>query len=461
MSAGHAKTKGPIQKWFDVEEWTKWISGWGISRALFLSTLFVALLAVLALEVPDFGFFSLWWFAGLAPIFLPIVLLRAGWFAWIEYIREEFLASRDPILLEVKLPRDILKSPRAMEAVFNSFGGMGSGEVSFIQRAWLGQVRPWFSFEIASFGGETHFYIWCWGTYKRHIETSIYAQYPEVEIYEVEDYATKFSYTPDRYAAFVTEYTLAQGDSLPIKSYIDWELDKDPKEEFKIDPISYALEVMSSLKPGEQMWVQIMIRIVGKETAHHALNPGSRDWKKEVEDAVEKVRTEASINVGKRDADDHDEAKYGQFPRPTWRMTEQIAAMERHMGKVPFEVGIRGIYIAPAGEVHGPTLNGLRLFFKQFNNSNYLNAINPTRGHNIFDFPWQDFRGMYREAIARWYFDAYQQRSYFYTPYSLPSFVLSSESLASIYHFPSRGVVAPGLERISAKKSEPPSNLPR
>ena len=62
-------------------------------------------------------------------------------------------------------------------------------------------------------------------------------------------------------------------------------------------------------------------------------------------------------------------------------------------------------------------------------------------------------------------FHAYKLRSFFQWPYKhmgdKPPFVLTTEELATIFHFPS-GVVSqtPTLNRVPSKKSEAPANLP-
>ena len=462
MSQAHGK-KSPLAQLFDLHGWVGWMADWGVSRALFLGVLLIGLLLILGLLIENLPTFAFWWIVGTAPLWLPIVLIRGSWHAWIEYIREEHLSKRKSVLLEVKIPRDIMKSPRAMELVFNSLF-RSSGEVTFLMRCWHGSVRPWTSWEIASFGGEIHFYTWCFEKDRRFIESFIYAQYPEVEIFQVEDYATRFVFDPDKYTCYVTDYVLdPRSDAYPIKSYIDYELDKDPKEELKVDPMASVLEVLSTIKPSEQMWVQILVRSTGKDTGHHALNPGSgKDaWQKRVEKEINKIRKQSAILPGKEEdeAENPDEKNYGTSPRPDWKQQEQIKAMQRHLGKVPFDVGMRGIYISEGSL--GDAYNVFRWLWKPYNSPSYFNQLRPKRAHNDFDYPWQDIRNMRWVNITRRYLDAYRQRSFFYTPYASEHFVMSPEILATLYHYPSRTVQTPGLQRIAAKKMEPPPNLPR
>jgi len=87
------------------------------------------------------------------------------------------------------------------------------------------------------------------------IESSIYAQYPEVEIYETEDYVHDVPMNagqPDSdWDLWGATLELTKADPYPIKTYIDYGLDKDPKEEFKNDPLATLIELLGSLKQGE------------------------------------------------------------------------------------------------------------------------------------------------------------------------------------------------------------------
>src|SRR3989344_1402739 len=205
----------------------------GISRGLFLSMMFAGFFGVLAQQIPDLFLFSFAWVAGTIPVWLPIFAVVGGWKAWIWYVQSNFLSNQKPLLLEVKMPRDLVKSPRGIDFALSHLHH-DSGETTFFNRKWAGSVRPIWAFEIASFGGNIHFYIWTWERWRTSVEAAIYSQYPEVEMFDVEDYAAKFVYDPDKLMAFCNDYRYEpRSDAYPIKTYVEFELDKDPKEEYK------------------------------------------------------------------------------------------------------------------------------------------------------------------------------------------------------------------------------------
>jgi hypothetical protein len=66
------------------------------------------------------------------------------------------------------------------------------------------------------------------------------------------------------------------GDYKMFKTYVDYGLDKDPKEEFKNDPLTPVLEWLGSLGKGEYGWYQILVTDEGnynnsKYPAHYVL----------------------------------------------------------------------------------------------------------------------------------------------------------------------------------------------
>ena len=449
---------------FDLEKWTTWIGDWGVSRALFLSTIYVALLFVLNTQIPNFLLITISWIFGTAPVWLPIALVISAYKVWIWYARSLYISKIEYVFLEMKIPREITKSPRAMETVLTDLW-LTDAETTFIHRFIKGQVRTTWSFEITSFGGEIHFYVRTPKAYRTALEGAFYSQYPEIELVEVEDYSLKFQFDPEKYTCYGFDWRLegiVSGDNpainaYPMKSYIDFELDKDPKEEFKIDPLGTVLEFLGSIKPTEQLWLQLVFRasiktgvVIRKDTM----------WKHIIETEVQKIRLESAVLPAKMPIEISPERLQQARPRATWKQTQQVEAMERHLGKHPFDFGARGIYIAPP-EDFGRTFWNFRFLWRPYANAQYMSWLRPRRWHNDYDYPWQDFHDFRWINDTRRFLDAYRRRMFFYAPWTTPYNMLSSESIASIFHPPSRSVTTPGIIRIPATKAEPPANLPR
>lgn len=430
----------------------------GISRGLFVVTIFVGLMGVLWQQIPNLPLFAIGWLIGTAPVWMLPAAIVAGWKCWLWYARSRFLATRKPILLEVKMPRAIVKSPRAMEVALADLW-TDSGETTFFHRVWLGQVRPYFSLEIVSFGGEIHFYIWTWDSWRKTVEATLYAQYPELEIVQAEDYASKFVFDPKEHSVFCTDWRYEpRNDAYPIRTYVEFELDKDPKEEYRVDPLAQVLEFLSSLKPTEQAWLQIvftMNRDVQRKKGGAWFETESR-YIGVMQAEIEKIKKDL---IG--DMNDPKE-KWRTYSRvQQHRINETIRLIERNMGKHPFSVGARGVYIADAKSFGAPGYTGVRWIWRPMGNPQYLNQMRPRRWHNPFDYPYQDLWDKRWDMHARRFFDCYRRRGHFYAPWVLPHNMMSSEVIATLWHPPTEGIKTPGLERIAATKAEPPPNLPK
>jgi hypothetical protein len=146
---------------------------------------------------------------------------------------------------------------------------------------------------------------------------------------------------------------------------------------------------------------------------------------------------------------------------PQYRYAQLIEAMDRNMSKHPFNVGARGVYISDADKFNSAGYTGVRWIWRPVGNAQYANQMRPRRWGNPFDWPWQDFRDIRWRLMQRRFFDCYRRRSHFYSPWIMPHNMMSTEILATMWHPPSSAIVAPGLQRIPAKKAEPPPNLPK
>ncbi len=387
-----------------------------------------------------------WW----APVVLGIAAART----WVYYARANFISSKKKVLLEIRIPRDTFKSPLAMEAALSGFHQTGR-ESNWYKKYIKGGVRPWFSLELVSIGGKIRFFIWTEEDFKDIVQASLYAQYPTIEIYESPDYTQHVPYgkTQD-WSLFGLEFALTKPDPYPIKTYVDYGLADDPKEEFKVDPMTQTLEFLGSLKQDEQVWIQILVRAT-KSTNIRAggLFGAKQDWKKEGKELIKELKEEIA-----KENEPKEEGKFRMVPMTKGEI-DVMNAIERSISKLGFDTGIRCIYLAKKSAFRVPNITALIGSVKQFS-SNTLNGFMAGSVITDFNYPWQDYKGIRLAAIKAKMFNSYVRRSYFHPPYKRKWFVLNQEELATIFHFPGRVAETPTFERIESKKAEPPANLP-
>jgi hypothetical protein len=161
-----------------------------------------------------------------------------------------------------------------------------------------------------------------------------------------------------------------------------------------------------------------------------------------------------------------------------------INALQRTLQKSAFDTGIRVMYIAQKGSYNNTTVVSLRGLFRHFSatfttgldkeggmfddlpknklNQRHYAAFNSLANESATDtdYPWQDFMNVRMNYQKSRKLDAYKRRMFFYAPYSEHTMVMTSEALATLYHFPTSSVRSPGLQRIESKRGQAPSNLP-
>jgi len=396
-----------------------------------------------------------------APFVLPLLFGSLFLYVWLEYIRALFINKQEYMLLEIKLPKEQPKSPLAMELVLNALHQSGPMASTWFDVYWKGGVRPWFSLEIISIEGDVRFFIWMRRSFRSFFESQIYAQYPEVEVTEAEDYTRFIEFDKDKIDIWGCEFGLVKDDAYPIKTYVDYGLDKNPKEEEKIDPMTPMIEFLGSIGTGQQIWYQILVQMHrGREEKNLMpwqkwFGKGKTTWQKDAEKEMNKIlKRDPKTKTSSEKIDD----------KPTLTITSKIEkdtaeAIERSITKPGFDIGIRGLYITDADKFTGMNIGGMLSSWKQYG-SNNLNAIRPVGGMTIFSYPWQDFRNIRKNKVKTALFDAYRRRSFFHAPYKGEPFVFNTEELATIYHFPGSVAKTPSFKRIDAKKTQAPFNLP-
>ncbi len=418
----------------------------------------LAMFVTAYVSMPNIVSFALSLSLFMAPVWLPILLVGGAFHIRLILKQSEFIASQKYILLEIKPPRNVIKTPLAMEAFLSSIH-LSPGESNWYVRL-MGRMRPWWSLELASFEGQVHFFIWTRENFRRIIESQMYAQYPGVQITEAVDYTRLISAKPGEWSIWGCDFKQSKPDPLPIKTYVEYGLDKVQKEPEQIDPLANLIEFLASAGKGEYVWLQLIIRVHKGEK--YLKEHGSKyTWKDEAKEIVETIRKETRSAY----IDPFTGKEMPGFPNPTKGQMEMMAAIERNVSKLAFDVGARCVYVAKPESFNPIMITHMISLFKPFNTEGW-NDINSSGWLKRFDdYPWEFGPAKLKEKYCEELVQAYRRRQFFFDPFSYgispdETMVMSTEELATIYHIPSRAVETPSLGRIQSATAEAPANLP-
>ncbi len=402
----------------------------------------------------DFYFSVLHYIFLLWPVWVPGLFIWTWWHTWLSYVRRSWIKEQGSILLEIKLPQDQPKSPAAMEFVLE--GIWENANISTPEDAfWTGKLREWFSLEIVAIGGEVRFFIWAFPRWKKIIETRIYGQFPGAEVREVEDYARDIHYRYGETYVWGVTTSLVKGDSYPIKTYIEYELDKqrgDVPEEI-VDPLTPVLEYLGTFGPHEIGVIQILIRAHASENYLYGRLRPKKDWTGKIKEDIKKIiETEQLIKPEK----DRQPSMLGL----TDEQQNTIKAMQRNSGKLAFDSMVRFFYTAPQDNYERTRGMGIIGSTRQFASKN-LNGIKPEFFSTTH--PWQDFHDIVKKRRLTEFVESFKRRSFFDVPFKHlfgEPYVLSTEEVATLFHIPGKAATTPTLTRVSSKKADAPANLP-
>jgi hypothetical protein len=393
----------------------------------------------------------------LGLIAVPVLGVWA-WRLWVKYVNLFFITKIEWVNIEIRIPKELYKSPAAMELILINAFYQSGGTGNWYQKYWQGNVRMWFSLEIVSIEGALYFFIRTPKKFKGLIESQIYAQYPQAELMEVPDYTLEVARarTKEEWSMFGTEFVLdkEKNEAFPIKTYIDYDMDKALVEEAqRIDPMSGTLEYMAAVGKNEHVWFQLLITADTKRFPVEGAWFKTMDWRKKMLLDLETLKSKFKPKD-----------KEIVAPMVTKNDQEIINSLERAVNKFGFDCGIRVMYLAKKENFNANNITGLMGMLRQYT-TYHGNKFGPKNGTS-FEYPWQDFTGTRVKAKKEELFEAYCARSYFQQPHNSVGgservpFILNTEEIATIYHFPGSVLETPTFKRIDSKKSEPPQNLP-
>jgi hypothetical protein len=363
-------------------------------------------------------------------------------------------------VLELKVPQNILKTPKAMEQVFSA---------AYLEGQKHKFKRFHMAFEMAGRAGESRFYLRLPAQFRNMMEAAVYAQYPDAEITEVDDYVKQMpKVLPNQdFDLHGLEETLAADSYYPIATYLNFE---DSVEERRLDPISFLMEAMAKLKESEQLWFQLVVKSPSPAEA--------AAWKKKGESGINKLlgveeKKPAGFwagfgpGVGLRDIllspiQHPNEAvppKKEEKEKPNQKgqhpvIKEAVEGIRQKVSKLAFETTVRALYLDRRESFAQDNVNAIGAFFRLFN-TQHLNSFKPEAARTT---------GKPKGLFKKWKL-ALRKREFYgaYTgarPTGGAKCMLNVEELATLYHFPIGTVGTTELQKVASRKSGPPASLP-
>ncbi len=400
--------------------------------------------------------------------------LTKGWLYWRQSIAA---GQKEFMTMAIDIPRLTEKDPgQSLRAVENIFAHLaGAHAPSTWTETWIqGKYQDPISCEIISIEGNVQFIIHCLRSLRDLVEASIFAQYPDAEIAEVEDYSKSVpTWYPDtEYDLWGTEMVPAGGKSsfYPLKTYPAFE--HSMSGELK-DPLAVLLEGLSRMGPGEQAWMQLLClpidvgeyqkggsKLIKELKGEKVVTPPSKLEKIVLAPfnlfiwlANEIIGGGGSAAPAK--ADDPLKSKIFNLSPGERKVLE---AVENKVSKIGYNCKIRFMYVAKKNVFKKPKIvQSLIGFIKQMNTNDML-SLKPeaklvgVNGGLLF---MKERRNSIRKRrlIAN-----YQNRSVWN---GNPPYYLCTEELATLWHFPHTfQVKTPQLKKRDMKYAEPPMNLP-
>lgn len=389
-----------------------------------------------------------------SPIWIPFTLFYITFDMWMWGMGEKWKFNNGRTTLRIKLPQEVLKSPEAMESILTQIHNVNTPDN--LMQTYLDGKRPLtFSLELVSIGGDVRFYINVpTKKIKNALEAQLYAQYPGIEVTEeLLDYTAEVKWDPEKWDMIAFHMGKKKDSIFPTKTYIDYKLDQQPKEELKFEPMSPMLEQLGSIKPHERLWIQFLITPHVEKTFKNGSLTLKPTWEKNAKEEINKI-----MRRDQPDAAEETESR----PILTFGERDVISAIERNVSKYAYETGIRWIYITEIGRFDPDVISPTIRSFAQYDMIG-RNAIG-VRWRTDFNYNFfQDFTGARKKALKKRELEFYKLRKYY--PGDQRHFidketVFSVEELATMYHIPGTSVLTPGLSRVENTRREAPSNLP-
>ena len=305
--------------------------------------------------------------------------------------------SLEMITLEIKVSKDNEIKIDAAEQMFASFS-------SLKKSGWLSflELDDVLSFEIVGKKADIRFYVSAPSRIIDLVEKSIYGYYPAADIKRVDEPNIFTEEGKVSFGAAVTkDYSY-----MPLKVFKD----------LPTDPLSAVTSAISKMGDNEGAMVQILIR------------PAGSKWKK---------MGKSFVSSTKKNESNPEKATFKTDPKVLERVDDKCS-------KAGFETAIRFVVSAQNKDTAAMHFKNIKTAFSQFNSD--LNSFTSARVL---------FKGGFMINFIYKFFPVVD------LPFSKSISILTSDELATIFHFPNKTVETPHIQWLKAKTAPVSSEVPQ
>ena len=305
--------------------------------------------------------------------------------------------SLEMVTLEVKVPKDNEIKIDVAEQMFTSFS-------SLKKSGWMSMfdLDDVLAFEIIGKKAEIRFYVSAPARLIDLVEKTIYSYYPSADIKKVDEpniFSEEGKVAFD--AIFTKDYPY-----MPIKLFKD----------LPSDSLSSITSALSKMGDDDAAMVQILIR------------PADPKWKKQ---------GKSYIASTKKSEANPEKATFKTDPKVLDKIDEKCS-------KAGFQTAIRFVISAKTQEAAKIHLRNIKTGFSQFNSD-----LNSFKGVRTL------FKGGFMINFIYKFFPVFE------LPFSRSVSILSSDELATLFHFPNKTVETPHIQWLKAKTGPVPAEVPQ
>ncbi len=311
-------------------------------------------------------------------------------------VKKREQSSLEMVTLEVKMPKDNEIKIDVAEQMFASFSALKP--TGF----WsFLEISDMICMEIVAKNTEIRFYISAPNKLIDLVEKTIYGYYSSADIVKVDEPNIFDEKGSVSFGALKVEKEFY----LPLKTYKD----------MPNDPLSGITSALSKMGEGEGAVVQYLIR------------PAEGGWKDAGKSYISKT---------KKDEANAEKAKFEIDPKDLERVDEKVS-------RPGFETIIRVVVSSQSSDMADMHLRNIMAAYKQFDS--HLNSLSEVD-------VW--FKGGFMMNFIYKFFPAWE------APWSKVTSVLSTDELATLFHFPNKTVETPHIQWLKAKTAPVSSEVP-